>query len=265
MRILLTNDDGYDAPGIKALYDALAGRHEIIVAAPQTEQSGIGHAFSYKSPLASHPIPPSMKMNGYAISGTPADCVKFAVAHLLDVMPDVVVSGMNNGENTGISGHYSGTVAAAREGALWGLRSIAFSLCEESADYLDDYCRVAATLLEKSATLAEHAFGTPQRRVFLNINFPACDPHACNGVRITYQSHAFFDDRYDELRSDDGSVQYLLRGTKCRIEDSDEYDSRAMQNRFVTITPLDCDSTATRAMAHLQSLNTTGPLRSEYE
>ncbi len=254
---MLTNDDGYDAKGIKALYEALSRRYTVTVVAPQTEQSGIGHAFSYKTPLSYHRIPDSFGMNGFAVSGTPADCVKFAVSHILDAKPDFVISGMNLGENTGISGHYSGTVAGAREGALWGVRSIAFSLAEESESHLSYYCSHAVLLLESVLSLSPGAFGSEQKRAFLNVNFPPCEPEACKGVRITRQSLAFFDDRYELIHSDDSSKQYWLRGTKTQLEESDEYDSRAVESGFIAITPLDCDSTAQRAIPYLTELKFT--------
>ena len=191
--LLLTNDDGYSASGIRALHDALSESFDIVVAAPTTEQSGIGHAFTFNRPLSHFPLPPSVGMSGWAVNGTPSDCVKFAVSHLLSKTPDLVVSGMNLGENSGISSYYSGTVAAAREGAFWRLPSIAFSICSGSETYLADYCGMAHRILNHLA-LDPSTGGS--KIVFYNVNFPNCKPSLCRGIRATRQSMAYFDDKY---------------------------------------------------------------------
>jgi 5'-nucleotidase len=254
-RLLLTNDDGYAASGIRRLYAQLIAEYEVTVIAPQTEQSGIGHAFSYKSPLSYMPIPAEMNMNGYAVAGTPSDCVKFAIAHLLKSKPDCIVSGMNIGENTGVSSHYSGTVAAAREGALWAIPSIAFSLSDEAAPHADAYAANAVVLLKKILQRDDRIFGMDGNNVCLNVNFPPCPPDACKGVAITRQSLAFFDDRYQKIIGGDESKQYWLSGKRTDIEQSLLYDTRAIEEGYIAVTPLECDATAHQSLPLLAGLD----------
>lgn len=239
--ILLTNDDGFDAPGLRALHAALSRHFIVIVAAPQSEQSGIGHAFTFNKPLTYLPL---CDLQGYAINGTPADCVKFAVSTLLTARPSLVISGMNRGENSGISGFYSGTLAGAREGAFWKIPSFAFSLCDCSMRYLDYYAAIAATMATQFCALPVAQQNAMTSGIYYNINFPDCAPDLCRGIKMTRQSNAFFDDRY-ELREASlaGATGYWVYGHKQNIEPSDEYDSRALISNYITCTPLTLDAT----------------------
>jgi 5'-nucleotidase len=248
-RLLLTNDDGFDSAGIRRLYNVLSEEYDVVVAAPAKEQSGIGHAFTFNKPLRYSDLPPGCAMKGYSIDGTPSDCVKFAISHLLREKPDLVVSGMNLGENSGISGHYSGTVAAAREGAFWRVPSIAFSLCASAGDYLEPYCRRALGILKRIVAVGP---GPNGRCAFYNVNFPECSPDACLGVKVTRQSMAFFDDRY--RRVDGPEDGYVVYGDKKDVEMLDTFDSRALMNRYITVTPLSFDATAEWALPLLSGL-----------
>jgi 5'-nucleotidase len=251
-RILLTNDDGYAAPGIRRLHDVLALEHDVTVSAPHTEQSGIGHAFTFNRPLHYTTLPSELGMRGWAVGGTPSDCVKFAVSHLLTQKPDIVVSGMNIGENSGISSYYSGTVAAAREGAFWRLPSIAFSVCSNAAErHLVAYCEKAGKLLDRIMTMRPVDNG---RIVFHNVNFPACSPDDCKGVKVTRQSLAFFDDRYRRADGPSSQEEYVVYGDKKDIEPQDAFDSRALLNNYITVTPLGFDATAEWAMPLINEL-----------
>jgi 5'-nucleotidase len=243
--VLLTNDDGIFAPGIRVLYEKMLCDATVIVVAPDREQSGVGHAFTFNVPIhyektgADH-IPP-----GYVISGTPVDCVKFAVSHLMKKHPDVIISGLNLGENSGLSAFYSGTVAAAREGAFWDITSIAFSLCIEGKEYLDEYAAMTPVIM-KQLVMADKKREKREERIFYNVNFPACNPAEIRGIKITQQSRAFFDDRYERIevathRTGEG---FVIIGGKIDIELSDDYDSRALMNGFITITPLSFDATS---------------------
>jgi 5'-nucleotidase len=251
LSILLTNDDGFDSPGIKRLYAVLSRSHHVVVCAPEKEQSGIGHAFTFNRPLSFSDLPVGLGMPGWSVSGTPSDCVKFAVSHLLPQMPDVVISGMNIGENSGISSYYSGTVAAAREGAFWRLPSFAFSLCAESDAFLDPYCEKAAAILER---VLEAGPANNGRVVFYNVNFPSCTPQACKGIKVTRQSLAFFDDRYKKVASPGSRAGYMVYGDKKDVEQLDSFDSRALMNNYIAVTPLCFDATAEWALPCLSSL-----------
>lgn len=257
--VLLTNDDGMYAPGIRVLYEKLAGDANVIVVAPDREQSGVGHAFTFNGPIhyektASDHVPP-----GYVVSGTPVDCVKFAVSHLMKKHPETIISGLNLGENSGLSAFYSGTVAAAREGAFWDITSIAFSLCIEGKEYLDAYASMAPSII-KQLVLADKKRKRSEEKIFYNVNFPGCNPVNIKGVKVTRQSRAFFDDRYERIevathRTGEG---FVIVGEKIDIEESDDYDSRALMNGFITITPLGFDATDHEGIRALREMELNG-------
>lgn len=252
LRILLTNDDGYLSAGIKHLYDTLITRHDVVVAAPCDEQSGIGHAFTFNRPLGFSILPDAVCMNGYMIAGTPSDCVKFALSHLLKEKPDIIVSGINCGENSGVSGFYSGTLAAAREGAFWGVPSFAFSLCTGGENFFAEYARKALEIMDLVTAAA--APTTDNNRTYYNVNFPSCSLDACKGIKVTRQSLAFFDDRYKRIKTENAPDGFIIYGEKKEVEDSDSYDSRALMNQYITITPLHFDATAHWQLKHLSCL-----------
>jgi 5'-nucleotidase len=253
MKILLTNDDGYQAEGLKLLHDVFIGRYDVIVSAPEREQSGVGHAFTFSEPLTYLPLSPETGMNGFRVSGTPSDSVKFALGQLMKTKPDYVVSGLNLGENSGVSSIYSGTVAAAREGAFWGVLSFAFSVCVQGSVYAAAYAAMAPGLLDAIAAVSRNGMHNEHNRTFFNVNFPPCDPAACRGVRVTRQSLAFFDDRYRH-EHDAVNDRYWIYGEKVGVEPTDEYDSRAIMNNYIAVTPMHFDATADAAIEHLKVL-----------
>ncbi len=240
---LLTNDDGIGAPGIRDLYERLARIATVIVAAPEREQSGVGHAFTFNTPLHYERRSLSNGSDGFMVCGTPVDCVKFGISVLLKERPDAVVAGINAGENSGLSAFYSGTVAAAREGAFWDIPSFAFSLCKGGERHRRDYAAVAADLLLR---LLARERGEKSHKVYYNVNFPSCSVKECRGVRMTSQSTAFFDDRYEtiDVESHRTKKGYVIYGEKKDIEPSDDYDSRALMNGYIAVTPLNFDATA---------------------
>jgi len=259
LRILMTNDDGHAAIGIRKLHDVLARHHDVLVSAPEVEQSGIGHAFTFRKSLSYRALPDSLGMQGWAVAGTPSDCVKFAVSFLLTQRPDLVISGMNLGENSGISSFYSGTVAAAREGAFWRLPSFAFSVCAHHEDYLDAYCEQAAGILDR---ILASGPAHNDKIVFYNVNFPDCAPAQCKGVKVTRQSLAFFDDRYQKISTPGSQDGFVVYGDKKDVEELDTFDSRAILNRYIAVTPLCFDATAEWALPFLASLE-TNPIESK--
>ena len=241
--ILLTNDDGALATGIWHLYDALAPWAPVTVVAPDSEQSGVGHAFTFNKPLHIEKIRFCNAVEGYVVSGTPVDCVKIAISVILPKRPEVVVAGLNIGENSGLSAFYSGTVAAAREGAFWDIPSVAFSVCEAGKRYVPDYAALAAGILKHLYTIEKRK---KTHHVFYNINFPACAPGKSRGIRVTAQSQAFFDDRYKTIDVETHRTKkgFVIYGEKKDIERSNAFDSRALMNQYITITPLCFDATA---------------------
>ncbi len=253
LKILLTNDDGYKAPGLGSLHTALSTEYDVFVVAPEHEQSGIGHAFTFNRPLHYAKLPDSLGMVGYRVTGTPSDCVKFGISHLLHAKPDLVVSGLNSGENSGISGHYSGTVAAAREGAFWRVPSVAFSVSAPTPEFVNDYCRKALDILK---SIVRHGPESNGPCIFYNVNFPDCSPASCKGVKVTRQSMAFFDDRYRRVVTEGAPDGYIVYGEKKDVETLDTFDSRALLNNYITVTPLCFDATAEWALPLLSDLET---------
>jgi 5'-nucleotidase len=250
--VLLTNDDGFHAPGIKCLYDVLSPRYNVVVAAPEKEQSGVSHTFTFMRPLSYREAGSSDPMPGYIIDASPADCVKFALSHILKgKLPDLVVSGINDGDNSGIAAFYSGTVAAAREGAFYGIPSFAFSMFNRGNPFMMQYAEMAPMLIDEILNTR-----TPQldTRVLYNINYPACDPAESKGFKITWQSMAHYEDSYtlidNENRSSHG--KYQVYGDRYKLEESNAFDARAVLNGYIAITPLCFDTTAHWMMPYLR-------------
>jgi 5'-nucleotidase len=242
-KILLTNDDGIKAQGMWDLYKELSKIASTTVVAPNRERSGTGHAFTFNDPLHYEKKIVYRGLEGFVVSGTPVDCVKFAISFLLRKRPDVVVAGLNAGENSGLSAFYSGTVAAAREGAFWGIPSIAFSLCTGGERYSREYAAQAASILR---WIVSHEQRKKKHNVYYNVNFPACSPNNSRGIKVTTQSLAFFDDRYETIDVEAHFTKkgYVIYGDKIDIEKSNTYDSCGLMHNYITITPLTFDATA---------------------
>jgi len=242
-KILLTNDDGITARGIWDLYEELSKIASITVVAPDRERSGTGHAFTFNTPLHYEEKRNKRGLNGFIVSGTPVDCVKFAISYLLPQRPSVVVAGLNIGENSGLSAFYSGTVAAAREGAFWDIPGIAFSLCNGGERYARKYAAYASSILRWIVSREQQK---KNHNVYYNVNFPACSPKNSRGIKVTAQSLAFFDDRYEKIDVEAHHTKkgYIIYGDKKDIEQSNRYDSYALMNNYITITPLTFNATA---------------------
>jgi 5'-nucleotidase len=238
MRILITNDDGILAPGIEALYQAVADLGHVSVVAPATSQSAIGHAISVLTPMVVHRVHVNNVFHGWSVDGRPADCVKLAVLELLDPRPDFVLSGINAGANTAINVLYSGTVAGAVEGAFFGIPSMAISL-ELSAELDFNKAGVIARSL-----FQHYAASRPPPGSVLNVNIPALDAGWPRGVRVCPQDVVPMDDHYRHNTDEDGRAIYWLDG---RMPDRErcgpDSDLAALLQRFVSITPLRFDMT----------------------
>jgi 5'-nucleotidase len=252
LKILLTNDDGIVAKGIWDLYNELSKTASVVVAAPDKEQSGTGHAFTFNTPLHYEKKSFHQGAEGFVVSGTPVDCVKFAISYLLSERPDVVVAGLNTGENSGLSAYYSGTVAAVRESAFWDIPGIAFSLCEGGERYAKEYLGCAVKII---SWIMRYEKRKKRHRVYYNVNFPECSPEKSRGIKITSQSLAFFDDRYKiiDVEAHHTKKGYIIYGDKKDIEKHNTYDSCALMNNYITITPLSFDATAKRDFRQLKS------------
>lgn len=248
MRILLTNDDGVLSPVLHRSAESLAAEHEVFVVAPAKDQSGQSHGFTYgpDNPLFCHEET-SSPWSVHRVEGTPSDCVKFAVSHLMKGLPpDLVLSGPNLGENAGVSAVYSGTVAAAREAALWGIPALAVSISEKDGPHLDHALDWLLNLFGESGSL-------PAPGTLWNVNFPACPPGEVAGARFTRMSTVMFRDRYEEIRTPHSIPGFQLLGYKPRELFEQGTDDDALRENFITVTPLQISQTHEAELDRLKS------------
>jgi 5'-nucleotidase len=267
MRILLTNDDGVLSPVLHRAAEALATEHEVVVAAPALDQSGKSHAFTHGiHNLLTFGLEASSPWPLYRVDGTPADCVKFAVSHLLkDRPPHLVLSGPNLGENAGVSAVYSGTVAAAREAALWNIPALAVSLSQNTPAHLEHALEWLLGLLRGAspegggesagspgATAAQGPWPAPG--TYWNINFPACAPGDVAGARFTRMSTVMFRDRYEPVAGTHGIPGHRLVGHKPSERFEPGTDDDVLRRNFIAVTPLQVSQGDESALAALKSL-----------
>jgi 5'-nucleotidase len=238
MKVLLTNDDGIFAEGLWALYRAFTPAHEVAVVAPDRERSAVGHGITLNDPLRAEEVTVNGGWRGYAVTGKPADCIKLGLLELLPFRPDLVLSGINPGANVGVNLNYSGTVAAAREAALYGVPAIALSILgREVADY-DDAARFAVGLAEQVVTRGL-PFGT-----MLNVNLPNRPVAETAGIRFSRQGVRRLSEEYYERRTDPRNRPYHWLGLDSGESGEDvEVDRDAVFQNYISITPIRCDMT----------------------
>ncbi len=250
--ILITNDDGITAPGLRFLIGVMNKLGNVVVVAPEGPQSGMGHAITINSTLHCDPIKiDDGPQKEYSCSGTPVDCVKLAVNVILDRKPDLCVSGINHGSNSSINVIYSGTMSAAVEGSMEGIPSIGFSLLDysweanfkPSAKFIE---RIASSVLEN---------GLP-KGVCLNVNIPKVEEsHQINGIKICRQADANWEEEFDERKDPRGRTYYWLTGrfvNRDKGEDTDEY---ALSMNYISLVPVSYDVTAYSALKTLNRWN----------
>lgn len=236
MNILLTNDDGIRAEGLWALEKVLSGQHTTTVVAPDAERSAVGHSITLLHPLRVNKVRTNGGV-GYAVTGTPADCVKLAVVELLETRPEMVVSGINPGPNVGVNINYSGTVSAAKEAALMGIPAIAVS---QSPNPLGDYSVAADFVRALISKITQQ--GLPEG-TFLNVNVPACPREEIRGVRITRQGVSRLKELFHK-RKDPRDQAYYWQGVETQVFDHDtDTDGAALSSKQISITPIRCDMT----------------------
>ncbi len=243
----MTNDDGIYAPGIYALYEALKTDYDVDVVAPESEMSAVGHAITLTLPLRVQEVKMNGSFFGYAITGTPADCVKIAVQELLERPPDIILSGINLGANVGVNILYSGTVSAATEGAFLGVKSAAISLnTRKNPDF-----RFAAQFSKKIIRLMTE--GGLRGGTALNVNIPAVPPDQITGVCVTRQGTARFRECFERRNDPRGNIYYWLSG-ETPVEDSNpDTDSMGLKENKITITPIHYDLTCDEELKRLKS------------
>jgi 5'-nucleotidase len=236
--ILISNDDGINAPGIYALANEIKKIAEIMIVAPDTQQSAVGHALTTSSPLRSEFFEKNGQYFGYAINGTPGDCVKLGVRNLVKKRPDLVISGINHGMNTAINVIYSGTVSAATEAAILGIPSFAISL----GTFADnpDFSFAAKFARLFAPFFLEHKL---PKGTLLNINVPAVPEGEIKGIKTTKQNYSYWDDWFEERRDPQNKLYYWLTGKYIIGNEELEYDDVAINNNYVSITPIHYDLT----------------------
>jgi 5'-nucleotidase len=261
MRVLISNDDGIHAPGIAALYDAVKDLAEVHVVAPESERSAVGHAITISNPLKTKKVFRNGEFFGYAVEGTPADCVKLALSALLPEPPDFVISGINLGPNAGISVLYSGTVSAATEGTVLGIPSMAISLNTFTDPIWETAQQVARAML-----LRLQADSLPQDTL-LNVNVPNIPFADIKGSRITRMGRSRYIETFERRTDPRGNVYFWMDGELALLEEAAGTDIDALAAGYVSLTPLGFDLTRHSALPHFDkwqdAVNEVAPTTTE--
>lgn len=249
MKILLTNDDGFYAPGISALHAELAKYADVLRVAPATEQSGVGHTITFLTPLLAHRAyqgdGQSDELLGWIVEGSPADCVKLGISELCDWRPDIVVSGINGGLNAGINVLYSGTVAGAIEGAFFGITSVAVSL--EFDDHAN-FGRAAELAWGVIQQVLQQKSAAPQ---LYNINIPTVATRQPSQLRVVPMGTARYGEHYVKRSDPKGRDYYWATNDPPPEPSEQETDLTALHAGHMTLTPLDYNMTKT---GHLDAM-----------
>ncbi|MGB1449954.1 MAG: 5'/3'-nucleotidase SurE [Flavobacteriaceae bacterium] len=249
--ILVTNDDGITAPGIRALIEVMNKIGDVVVVAPDSPQSGMGHAITINSTLECTEISvDNGPQKEFQSSGTPADCVKLAINELMDRKPDLCVSGINHGSNASINVIYSGTMSAAIEAGIEGVPAIGFSLLDYrwTADFepLKPYVEtIVRNALEEQIP----------SDVVLNVNFPLREKDGIKGIKICRQAKAHWVEKFDKRQSPMGKDYYWLTGEFINEDRGDDTDEAALEQGFISIVPTQFDLTAHHAIQKLNTWN----------
>lgn len=247
--ILVTNDDGILAPGIRALIDVMKEIGEVVVVAPDSPQSAMGHAITINNTLKLEKVKIDKELElEYSCSGTPVDCVKIAINEILKRKPDLCVSGINHGSNSSINVIYSGTMSAAVEAGIEGIPAIGFSLLDYSWDAnfepIKTYIKqIALKVLKK---------GVPEG-VILNVNFPKLSQEEIKGVKICRQAKAMWQEEFDKRTNPQGKEYYWLTGKFVNLDKGTDTDEWALENGYISIVPVQFDLTAHHAIQQLNS------------
>ncbi len=250
MKIILCNDDGIHACGISELYRAIQPLGELVVVAPDTERSAVGHAITLTDPLKTFPVEIKEHISGLAVSGTPADCIKLALCLLhKNDLPDLVVSGINLGPNTGVSVLYSGTVSAASEAVILGIPGIAISLCTYQNPYWETAAHVAADIVKKAAK------NPLPDGTLLNVNVPNVPLDELKGMQAARMSRSRFVERFSTRIDPRGKCYYWLDGELDLLDDNAETDVLVVRSGYASLTPIHIDMTAVNSMEQVSSWN----------
>jgi 5'-nucleotidase len=245
MKILLTNDDGIFAPGLAAIYKELVLIGDVTVVAPSESQSGASHSITFAQPLVCNKVDINGQFTGFSVQGSPADCVKLAVMQLHERPIDLLVAGINNGANAGINVYYSGTVAAAMEGAFLKVPAVAMSLSREDHMDFEQAARYCVDILKKLMPVKQGNV--------ININIPELSRGRPKGVRVVPQSSKGFDEYYLRQENEQGQTVFQLAGGPHLI-DENPTDTTSLAEGFITVTALVPDMTDHRKMHELEKI-----------
>ncbi len=238
--ILVTNDDGITAPGIRTLISVMNELGDVIVVAPDSPQSGMGHAITLDSTIYCDAITidegPQLE---YRCSGTPADCVKMAISEILNKKPDLCVSGVNHGSNSSINVIYSGTMSAAVEAGIEGIPAIGFSLLDYSWNAKFDHLKAAIKKIAENVLER----GLPDG-VVLNVNFPKVESKKFKGIKICRQARANWVEEFDKRVNPQGKEYYWLTGKFINLDNGEDTDLWSLKNGYIAIVPVGFDMTA---------------------
>lgn len=249
--ILVTNDDGITAPGIRALVDVVKDLGEVVVVAPDGPQSAMGHAITISKPIRMHSSDIYGDIKAFECTGTPADCVKLAIDQVLHRAPDLLVSGINHGNNNSINVLYSGTMSAAIEGAIDGISAIGFSLQDFS--YNADF--TASKEVVKQIAGEVLAQGGLPKGTLLNVNVPKGLPSEIKGIKVCRQAKAKWKEEFDERVDPHGRKYFWLTGKFVNLDKGEDTDVWALENNYVSVVPTQFDLTAHHDISLLNEWN----------
>lgn len=246
--ILVTNDDGITAPGIRNLIEAVSDLGKIVVVAPDKAQSGMGHAITIGVPLRLHRVNYFGDIEAYQCTGTPVDCVKLAVDKVLHHKPDICISGINHGANHSINVIYSGTMSAAVEAAIESIPSIGFSLLDYSIDAdFSEAKKYARTLVQQMLQ------NPPDKHCVLNVNFPIAKEGELKGIKICRQAYAKYEEDFIERDDPHGRKYYWLTGEFVNFDEGTDTDVWALANKYVSVVPVQFDLTHYKLKQQLET------------
>ncbi|PWA04110.1 5'/3'-nucleotidase SurE [Flavobacterium psychrotolerans] len=249
--ILVTNDDGISAPGIRALIAVMSELGEVVVVAPDKPQSAMGHAITINSTLYLNKVSAeNAAITEYNCSGTPVDCVKLAVNEILHRKPDLCVSGINHGSNSSINVIYSGTMSAAVEAGIEGIPAIGFSLLDY--DWNADFEQIKSFI--RKITIEVIKNGLPEG-VVLNVNLPKLPENEIKGIKICRQAKALWMEKFDKRKTPQGKDYYWLTGEFVNQDKGEDTDEWALEHGYVSVVPVHFDMTAHHMIQQLNTWN----------
>ncbi len=249
--ILVTNDDGITAPGIRALISVMSEIGTVVVVAPDKPQSAMGHAITLNSTLFINKVSKeNAAITEYSCSGTPVDCVKLAVNEILHRKPDLCVSGINHGSNSSINVIYSGTMSAAVEAGIEGIPAIGFSLLDY--DWNADFDAIKSSI--RKITLEVLEKGMPEN-IVLNVNFPKLKENEIKGIKICRQAKAIWMEKFDKRITPQGKDYYWLTGEFVNQDKGEDTNEWALENGYISVVPVQFDLTAHHTIQQLNTWN----------